>query len=510
MSDVTNTTSYSYDAQGQLIRENNQPAGKTWVWTYDSGGNILSRTEYAYTTGSPGTAQSSASYTYGDTGWGDLLTAYNGQAITYDGIGNMTSYGGWSLGWSGGRRLSTMSRDGTSLLFAYNDEGQRTEKTANGSTHKYLYRGGLLIADICGNDALYFRYDQNGEVIGFLRTLGTNRAEYRYVKNQQGDVVAVIDFAGAEAATYSYDGWGNVLTTGGYDANLAARNPLRYRGYYYDSETELYYVTSRYYNPEMGRFICADGYATTYNSAAGANMFAYCLNSTILFRDDQGTRPVINSLEKETPQELAYSYAYIRTRLSISTTKTSGSWAASFGWEFGIAFGLRVSASQQIVFDSEGDFGVATMFFFGGGTLTIYAGLCQSMGVCGKMKKQIKSCVVWSIISVIEGALMWALHPTTSRWILAVNLIIHIVYAEKKWKLLFPYIQNHFPTAFEKNRAELEIKNNIFKFWHILSDEELDEFVKEEFWKIFIEFLWLLVTVALYFGILMTKTGIFR
>ena len=124
----------------------------------------------------------------------------------------------------------------------------------------------------------------------------------------------------------------------------------------------------------MGRFICADGYATTYNSAAGANMFAYCLNSTILFRDDQGTRPVINSLEKETPQELAYSYAYMRTRLSISTTKTSGSWAASFGWEFGIAFGLRVSASQQIVFDSEGDFWVATMFFFGGGTPTIYAG----------------------------------------------------------------------------------------------------------------------------------------
>ena len=318
------------------------------------------------------------SYTYGDTGWGDLLTAYNGQAITYDGIGNMTSYGGWSLGWSGGRRLSTMSRDGTSLLFAYNDEGQRTEKTVNGSTHKYLYRGGLLIADICGNDALYFRYDQNGEVIGFLRTLGVNRAEYRYVKNQQGDVVAVIDFAGAEAATYSYDGWGNVLTTGGYDANLAARNPLRYRGYYYDSETELYYVTSRYYDPELGRFICADGYATTYNSAAGANMFAYCLNSTILFRDDQETRPVINSLEKETPQELAYSYAYMRTRLSISTTKTSGSWAASFGWEFGIASGLRVSASQQIVFDSEGDFGVATTFFFGGGTPTIYAGCVMS------------------------------------------------------------------------------------------------------------------------------------
>ena len=291
VSDGTNTTSYSYDALGQLIRENNQPAGKTWVWTYDSGGNILSRTEYAYTTGSPGTALSSASYTYGDTGWGDLLTAYNGQAITYDGIGNMTSYGGWSLGWSGGRRLSTMSRDGTSLLFAYNDEGQRTEKTVNGSTHKYLYRGGLLIADICGNDALYFRYDQNGEVIGFLRTLGVNRAEYRYVKNQQGDVVAVIDFAGAEAATYSYDGWGNLLTTGGYDANLASRNPLRYRGYYYDSETALYYVSSRYYDPDIGRWINADTtdvLSLPYYHLGQYNLFSYCNNNPVNDRDDDG------------------------------------------------------------------------------------------------------------------------------------------------------------------------------------------------------------------------------
>ena len=371
VSDGTNTTSYSYDAQGQLVWEYNEGAGKAWQYTYDSGGNILSRTEYAYTTGSPGTALSSASYTYGDTGWGDLLTAYNGQAITYDGIGNMTSYGGWSLGWSGGRRLSTMSRDGTSLLFAYNDEGQRTEKTVNGSTHKYLYRGGLLIADICGNDALYFRYDQNGEVIGFLRTLGVNRAEYRYVKNQQGDVVAVIDFAGAEAATYTYDGWGNVLTTGGYDANLAARNPLRYRGYYYDSETELYYVTSRYYNPEMGRFICADGYATTYNSAAGANMFAYCLNSTILFRDDQGTRRVMVDVGVETYGPNGRATANLHAELTGEEDKT---WIVSGGVEAGISFGLRFSISFQYVWDSEKGIDVVTTFFIGAGTPNAYIG----------------------------------------------------------------------------------------------------------------------------------------
>ncbi len=88
INDGSKTTTYVYDSLNQLTRENNQAAGKTWVWTYDTGGNITSKKEYSYTTGTLGTALDTVSYTYGDSSWGDLLTACDGVTITHDGIGN--------------------------------------------------------------------------------------------------------------------------------------------------------------------------------------------------------------------------------------------------------------------------------------------------------------------------------------------------------------------------------------------------------------------------------------
>ena len=94
--------------------------------------------------------------------------------------------------------------------------------------------------------------------------------------------------------SYTYDAWGKPLTaTGPMAATVGAINPLRYRGYVYDAETGLYYLQSRYYNPETGRFINADGYATTGQGFLGNNMFAYCLNSPLLFVDSSGSRPMI-------------------------------------------------------------------------------------------------------------------------------------------------------------------------------------------------------------------------
>ena len=97
ISDGTYTTSYTYDTANQLTRENNQKAGKTWVWTYDNAGNILSRKEYAYTTGTLGTALDTVSYGYTDSAWGDLLTSYDGKAITTDEIGNMLTGGTYQV-----------------------------------------------------------------------------------------------------------------------------------------------------------------------------------------------------------------------------------------------------------------------------------------------------------------------------------------------------------------------------------------------------------------------------
>jgi len=109
---------------------------------------------------------------------------------------------------------------------------------------------------------------------------------YYYVLNLQGDVVKLIDQDGAVAAAYAYDAWGNILSQSG---NMAEKNPLRYRGYYYDSETGFYYLQSRYYDPATRRFINADAYASTDSSnAVSCNMFAYCGNNPISAVDPSG------------------------------------------------------------------------------------------------------------------------------------------------------------------------------------------------------------------------------
>ena len=86
---------------------------------------------------------------------------------------------------------------------------------------------------------------------------------------------------------YEYDAWGNVVSIGG-NADIANLNPIRYRGYYYDTETGFYYLNSRYYDPEICRFVNADGYVSTGQGLLGNNMFAYCLNNPVSYIDPDG------------------------------------------------------------------------------------------------------------------------------------------------------------------------------------------------------------------------------
>ena len=232
------------------------------------------------------TVQEETLYTYGDAEWGDLLTAYDGEEITYDGIGNPLSYRGWTMSWQGGRQLASMTKSSDTLSFVHNESGLRTSKTVNGITHSYVWQGSKLAADITDAYALYFHYDSSGEVIGFTRTANGTDTEYFYVKNLQGDILKVITATGTEAAAYTYDAWGKLLTSTG---DLAEVNPLRYRGYFYDTETSLYYLKSRYYDPEVGRFINPDAYASTGQGILGTNMFTYCDNNPIIYADFSGT-----------------------------------------------------------------------------------------------------------------------------------------------------------------------------------------------------------------------------
>ena len=478
--DFNKLVEYAYDSQNQLVKESyytpgNEKPYDVYDYSYDTAGNLLRVTKN-------GTVIQT--YTYGDAQWHDLLTAVNGQAITYDASGNPLSYGGWSFGWQNGRQLKTASKtsDGKTetLEYAYDADGIRTSKTytvetftqlpdytvtftadgttvktmtvedgyvlkdsdypavpgktgytgewvkytsaihsnvtvqakytavstdhtvtfkANGKTVKtmvvpdgyvlqdsdyppipprvgykgswskvttairrdtviyasYMPNGGGIVippqptspgeimsggegepveADVPAEDetvspqgthvtgtqtvtheyltlsgkvaretiktdnsltaVLDFVYDDAGRPFALpfalkYSTDGTSFKTYYYVLNLQGDVVKLIHyipgFEYESVATYEYDAWGNILSSSG---RLAEINPLRYRGYYYDSETGFYYLQSRYYDPVNRRFINADSYASTGQGFIGTNMFAYCNNSPILFVDHDG------------------------------------------------------------------------------------------------------------------------------------------------------------------------------------------------------------------------------
>ena len=116
-------------------------------------------------------------------------------------------------------------------------------------------------------------------------TFGDNYVVYYYTTNLQGDVIRMVDVYGNTAAYYEYDPYGNAIQASGSHATI---NPLRYRGYYYDHETGMYYCQSRYYDPAIGRFINADEYTSTGQGIIGNNMFAYCGNNPIAHEDADG------------------------------------------------------------------------------------------------------------------------------------------------------------------------------------------------------------------------------
>ena len=278
---------YRYDKYGRLISAEDYPGGYVWTYSYDDGGNITQRglTDY-YNNKNPNSIL--ATYTYDNTDWPDLLTAFNGKSITYDAIGNPLSDGTWTYAWQHGRQLASMSKSGSSITYGYNANGKRISKTVNGTTYNYSYLGDQLTEMTWGSNKLHFTYDSTGPA-----SVTYNGNRYFYLKNAQGDVTGLVNASGTQVVSYTYDPWGAPMSTDGTMAStLGAANPLRYRGYVYDTETGLYYLTSRYYNPVWGRFINADTADVLGASPDKANwdknLFAYCDNDPVSRKDDGG------------------------------------------------------------------------------------------------------------------------------------------------------------------------------------------------------------------------------
>ena len=175
-----------------------------------------------------------------------------------------------------------MEKDGRSISYAYNADGKRISKTVDGITYNYHYLGDQLVEMTWGSNRMRFSYDAIGAM-----SVNYNGTDYFYLRNAQGDVTGLVDSAGTKVVSYAYDPWGKTWDASGTLAStLGTFNPLRYRGYVYDTETGLYYLNSRYYNPVWGRFINADEQLN--DDILGNNMFAYCSCNPISRADNSG------------------------------------------------------------------------------------------------------------------------------------------------------------------------------------------------------------------------------
>lgn len=300
---------YTYDGQNQLRTEtrytyssNTDTTGTsvTYTYNYDTAGNLQSVQKNGATV---------QTYTYGDSQWRDLLTKVGGTTISYDASGNPknwyngTTYTG--LTWKNGRQLAQITTGGRTSAYRYDADGIRTYKKVGSVAHEYRTLNGKVVYEKIGSGStakiMIFSYDAQGRpfAVKYSTNNGGSYITYFYALNQQGDVVKIFrslpsrDSNGnlnglteAVYATYTYDAWGNILSQSG---SMASTNPLRYRGYYYDSETGFYYLQSRYYDPATRRFINADVYSSTDSSdAISCNMFAYCGNNPTSRSDETG------------------------------------------------------------------------------------------------------------------------------------------------------------------------------------------------------------------------------
>ncbi len=284
-----NKTRYHYDSLNRLIREDNPLLNKTIVYKYDKAGNILLKKTYDYSLNDNLYSPKVDEYIY-DCEKRDRLISFNGKSLDYDYMGRPTTYKDDEYDWNNQNQLTyILNQNGDEIEYFYDTNGIRRKKIVNGVETKFITNGSQILAMRQGNKFMIFRYILN-KLVGFNYNDGGSSKEYIYQRNIQGDIIGIFDDNGNFVGGYAYDGYGNHIITQDVDG-IAKLNPFRYRGYFFDDETQLYYLNSRYYDPEIGRFISPDTLSIldeTRGQINGLNLYMYCKDNPIMYVDPTG------------------------------------------------------------------------------------------------------------------------------------------------------------------------------------------------------------------------------
>ncbi len=273
---------YTYDALGRLVREDNRVFSSTVVYVYDNVGNILFNKKYSFTLKEEIELEE-MSCTTTEYIYNGCQLSFKYRPVIYNEMGNPISFGGYTLTWTHGNRLASFG-DNT---FTYDTLGNRITKN---NTRYFYDNNGNLVAEITGSVRTDYLYDHTG-----MFAMKRGDVTYYYRKNPQGDITALLDSNGNIVVQYKYNAWGEckVLNASGVivtdTTHIGHINPHRYRSYYYDTETGLYYLKSRYYDPSICRFISMDDIAfADPDSINGLNLYAYCGNNPVMNVDPNG------------------------------------------------------------------------------------------------------------------------------------------------------------------------------------------------------------------------------
>lgn len=346
LKNATHSRTYSYDKAGNVTKIESS-MGDSHTYTYDERGFLTKEdtTTYNYDSNGNITKVGDTVMTY-DTVIIDKLVKVGNTSITYDTKNplNPSTYGDASYAFEG-RRLVSFTKSGKTFTYKYDEQGLRTEKKSNiGAVTKFIYSGNKLITELAPSYQLDFLYDENDMLYGFIKD-GTNK--YFYIRDFLQNILGIIDGSGNLVVQYKQTAYGKV-TVAKDTSNLATINPFRYKGYYFDQESGMYYCHTRYFVPDWCRWLNADDINyIKFDSFYQNHLFAYCGNNPIIGYDPDGT------INWKSILKIAFSVVVVAALVTVAVV-TAGTAVgviaagAAIGAGAGAAVGLGTGIANSI------------------------------------------------------------------------------------------------------------------------------------------------------------------